>query len=56
MTTDCSKCGTPMRAPSPPRATSPIQTLMNRMTITAHVCEKCGHYNNLKRRKGYKKP
>lgn len=44
MNTDCSKCKGPMSAP-PPRAGA-------RFLVTAYRCD-CGHWNDLKRRKGY---
>lgn len=49
--TDCRKCGaaiTPLRRTM---ATTPIESMINNMTITGYRCDKCGHWNNLKRRK-----
>lgn len=47
MGTDCTKCGTPMRPPKPFTGIFAGATFV----VTAFRCQKCGHYNNLKRRK-----
>lgn len=46
--TDCRKCKAPMPLPNPGslRAFAPT-----RFKVTAYACEKCGHWNDLKRRK-----
>jgi len=44
MNTDCSKC----KAPMPKLSTA---TPLGVMIITSYRCPKCGHWNNLKRRK-----
>jgi len=56
MTTDtnCRKCKAPMAPLPPSRGTSPFD--MAKMTITAYLCDKCGHWNGLKRRKSKPPP
>ncbi len=46
--TSCRKCGAAMPLPAPIRS-GPFAGAT--MTITAYACEKCGHWNDLKRRK-----
>jgi hypothetical protein len=46
--TGCRKCGAAM-PPIKPLAHGPFAGFT--MTITGYACEKCGHWNNLKRRK-----
>lgn len=48
--TDCRKCKAPMTQIAPnPGARGPFDTA--RMTITGYRCERCGHWNDIKRRK-----
>lgn len=51
MNTDCSKCKAPMPELPKPNSRDPI-SLMS-FKITAYLCKQCGHWNNLKRRKGW---
>ncbi|MBS1170126.1 MAG: hypothetical protein H6R01_1044 [Burkholderiaceae bacterium] len=51
MDTSCKKCKAAITPPPKPKGTSPIATM--KMTITGYRCEKCGHWNDLKRRKGF---
>jgi DNA-directed RNA polymerase subunit RPC12/RpoP len=50
MNTNCSKCNAEMRTDKPIK--SGIFARMPAL-ITGYRCSKCGHWNNLKRRKGY---
>lgn len=52
MNTNCSKCGAPMPPTPKPTVDSPLN--FARFIITAYRCEQCGHWNDLKRRKGWK--
>ena len=47
--TDCSKCKAPMPEIPPPKGATPLD--MAAMTVTAYRCYKCGHWNDLNRRK-----
>lgn len=47
--TDCSKCKAPMTELPRSSGRSPVD--IAKMTITGYRCAKCGHWNNLKRRK-----
>lgn len=50
--TDCRKCGSPMPKPMS-KSKSPIYQIP--MKITAYVCQKCGHVNDLTARKANKR-
>lgn len=53
MNTDCSKCKTPMPSlPAPKFNGNPMNAAS--FTVTAYACQVCGHWNDLKRRKGFK--
>ena len=55
MNTDCSKCGAAEQPLSRAKGSSPMVALFNSAFITtAYRCLQCGHWNNLKRRKGFK--
>lgn len=56
LNTDCSKCGAKMTLMPAMRSTTTIEIMASRMTITGYLCKACDHWNNLKRRKGWKKP
>lgn len=45
--TDCRKCGEPMPAPAPMKGI----LAHAKFTLTAYRCMKCGHWNDLKKRK-----
>lgn len=47
MNSDCKKCRAPMRAV--PASSS----FLGIAIITGYRCKECGHWNDLKRRKGY---
>lgn len=47
--TDCRKCKAPMRSLEPHTVRGWLAHAP--MKITGYLCEKCGHWNNLKRRK-----
>ena len=47
--TDCRKCGAPMTPLRQRKTSIPIMAMP--MTITGYRCDKCGHWNDLKRRK-----
>lgn len=51
MNTDCKKCGAKMR-PLGQRGFKIIPSEMY-FTITGYLCAECGHWNDLKRRKGF---
>lgn len=49
--TDCRKCKTPMR-----RAAYPVNGMsVAKFQITGYLCTKCGHWNDLRRRKANKR-
>lgn len=48
MNSDCKKCRAPMRAV--PASSSFLGIAI---ITTGYRCKECGHWNNLKRRKGY---
>jgi DNA-directed RNA polymerase subunit RPC12/RpoP len=50
MNTDCKKCGAKM--PPEPKTTGIFAHLS--FKTTAYRCDKCGHWNKLKMRKGWK--
>jgi len=54
LNTDCKKCGTPMSVPKNDNTSKSIIRRLT-VTITNYRCEKCGHWNDLKRRKGWKR-
>lgn len=48
--TDCRKCKTPMlEAMHKINGKGPLASAA--LTVTGYLCAKCGHWNNLKRRK-----
>lgn len=48
----CRKCKAAMRTLSKAQGIGSIHYA--RITITGYICEYCGHWNDLKRRKGWK--
>ncbi len=52
MNTDCSKCKAAMSQPKKSSLSGMFSAAT--FTITGYRCAHCGHWNNLKRRKGYK--
>jgi hypothetical protein len=53
MDTSCKKCGAEM-PPLPPAKKGSIFSDCE-FKLTGYLCEKCGHWNDLTKRKGYKK-
>lgn len=49
--TDCRKCKAEMTPFKLPQSLGPLSRLASSMTVTGYACGKCGHWNNLKRRK-----
>ena len=49
--TACSNCKAEM--PKAPKASGGAPINIAKMTITAYLCQRCGHWNDLKRRKSH---
>lgn len=54
MKTECSKCQAAMPPPKqPPASESPWPGHAAVFVVTGYKCKACGHFNDLKRRRGY---
>lgn len=52
MNTNCTKCKAPMPPIPKSKGISPLDLMA--MTLTGYRCSVCDHWNDLKRRKGFK--
>lgn len=55
----CSKCKMPMAPPTSVTGTLPIKSIsagigLAEFTLIGFICENCGHFNDLKRRKSWR--
>ncbi len=54
MKTECSKCQAAMQPPKqPPASDSPWPGHAAVFVVTGYKCSACGHFNDLKRRRGF---